>query len=96
MTRLKALEAVADAARGYEKDVRKHGLRSPEASAARENLFVALDALPAAPDPARGEVVEMAVWRVGDHYELTVPQLIRGNHCELLGTARFPLTGDGA
>lgn len=54
MTRTQALEAVAEAARTY---VAKRGMPPtwPDLIAA----VAALDALPAAPEPARGEVVEV-------------------------------------
>lgn len=51
----------------------------------------ALAALDAHPTRATAETVRVAVWRVGDHYELTVPQLLRGNHCIYLGTTTLRL-----
>jgi hypothetical protein len=90
MTRLEALEAVADAARRY---CRARDEEQPSVTGGAWvmmlNALMALDALPTA--PAQGETVEVAVWRVGNHFELTAPGLSRGNHCEHIGTTLLPI-----
>lgn len=94
MNRLKALEAVAEAARLLRPSVR--GKRLSVALAA-------LDALPADPEPKRGEVVEVAVWE--DATDGDVRYAKPGSDADKLyhrmewiyhGTTRLPLTGDGA
>jgi hypothetical protein len=97
MTRLQALEAVAEAARSAL-------YVSPGAIVRLADALDALDALPADPEPARGEVVELAVW---EHNDGEI-QMVR---CDTegegytdgvggwtrLGTTRLPLgKGDGA
>jgi hypothetical protein len=91
MTRLQALEAVAEAARTY---VKKRGMSPtwPDLIAAVQ----ALDALPADPTPA--EVVELAVWEergTGRVLTVRVGSDIDKHYAETslqrLGTTRLPL-----
>lgn len=96
MTRTQALEAVAEAARTY---VAKRGMPPtwPDLIAA----VAALDALPADPAPARGEVVEAVMWEAKDGYiELSTPgspASQRSSGWTRLGTTRLPLVkGAGA
>jgi hypothetical protein len=88
MTRVEALERVAEAAAEYRRR-RREDWPETQITVARSRLYDALDALPAA--PAQGEAVEVEVWRVGDHYELTAPGLSRGSHCKRLGTMLLPI-----
>ena len=89
MNRLKALEAVAEAARTY---VAKRGMSPtwPDLIAA----VAALDALPA--DPAPAEVVEAVMWEAKDGYiELSTPGSPTSQRSSVwtrLGTTRLPLT----
>lgn len=101
LARLQALEAVAEAARTY---VAKHGMSPtwPDLIAA----VAALDALPADPEPAPAEVVEVAVWvetGPGSEYRLVPPDsrmnetFSRAGGYRRLGTTRLPLVKrDGA
>jgi hypothetical protein len=105
MNRLKALEAVAEAARQFKAARAAVPVRNYVAETYRLEAAVdALDALPADPEPARGEVVELAVW---EHNDGEI-QMVR---CDTegegytdgvggwtrLGTTRLPLgKGDGA
>jgi hypothetical protein len=72
MTRLQELEAVAEAARKY---VESEGGNQPW-----HDLCLAVEALPADPEPARGEVVGMAkVVQIASAFD-TDPQGIYGAH----------------
>lgn len=59
MTRLQALEAVAEAAEHY-REARMNDDPEMAVTSKRSQMYAALDALPAA--PAHAEVVELAVW----------------------------------
>jgi hypothetical protein len=58
MTRLEALEAVAQAAAEYRRR-RREDWPETQITVARSRLYDALDALPAAPTQAQGETVEV-------------------------------------
>lgn len=96
MTRLQELEAVAEAARKY---VESEGGNQPW-----HDLCLAVEALPADPEPARGEVVEMELWRhTAGAAVLVIPgsavskELAEARHRTRLGTTRLPLVKrDGA
>jgi len=100
MTRLEALEAVAS-------DLRSWCLKRAELDGAgsttddTQALFDALDALPAAPAPAQGEAVEVAVWRlpggevrfleVGSYDDVNRTYENPWNAWRRGGTARLPI-----
>jgi hypothetical protein len=103
MTRLQALEAVAAKVRTWcasrsDLDGECETLRDTQALF---DAIAALDALPADPAPARGEVVEAVMWEAKDGYiELSTPGSPASQRSSVwtrLGTARLPLVkGDGA
>lgn len=101
MSRVEALEAVAEAARqvcNARADRSAEWTDVTEAIADMQDAIRALDALPADPEPARGEVVEMELWRhtAGDAV-LVIPgsavskELAEARHRTRLGTTRLPL-----
>ena len=103
MTRMEALEAVALAARAFQAAVLAPigSQRDGYLSHARDMLdraFDTFDALPAAPAtepaPARGEVVEVAVWENinGDYFFIKPGRNSMGYGWTRLGTTRLPLT----
>jgi hypothetical protein len=106
MTRMEALEAVAEAAREmYEAIDRETSNpayhRVYPAWGRIGDAIAALDALPADPAPARGEVVEAVMWEAKDGYiELSTPgspASQRSSGWRRIGTTRLPLVkGDGA
>jgi hypothetical protein len=97
------LEAVAEAVRVW--SCTRNGTEANHAAVLRILArLAALDALPADPAPARGEMVEVAVWehpdgrithgRPGSDLEEIYRQ---SQYWTRLGTARLPLVkGDGA
>jgi hypothetical protein len=95
MSRVEALEKVVS-------ETRSMLYGAPGAFERVSAALAALDALPAAPEPARGEVVEVAVWEYPDgeirqaragsnmdrHYHAVKPWT-------RLGTTRLPLVKGG-
>jgi hypothetical protein len=104
MTRLQALEAVAEAARQWRDWEADHSQSMVDGAHLWDGLddaLAALDALPADPAPARGEVVEAVMWEAKDGYiELSTPgspASQRSSGWRRIGTTRLPLVkGDGA
>jgi hypothetical protein len=107
MSRVEALEAVAEAARVMWSEVygkppvERSNILQRAARVAFEDAYRVLHHLPAAPEPARGEVVEVAMWEAEDGYiELSKPgspSSKRSGKWVYHGTTRLPLVkGDGA
>ena len=93
--RERLLEAVAEAAREWLRAVADLPYQNQDEHNTMDRCEKALLALDAhQPQPAAGETVTLAVWRVGDHYEWTVPGLLRGNHCTRLGTTTLRLDAE--
>jgi hypothetical protein len=95
MTRMEALEAVAEAAEHY-REARMNDDPEMAVTSKRSQMYAALDALPA--DPAPAQEVEVAVWEgmtglieyvkagsIRDQQEIFGPLWTR------LGTVRLPL-----
>lgn len=93
MTRMEALEAVAEAARSALYVL-------PGAIVRLADALDALDALPADPDPAPAEVVEAVMWEAKDGYiELSTPGSPASQRSSVwtrLGTTRLPLVKEDA
>jgi len=105
MTRLQALEAVAKKAAAFHQAMLAPIGRMPEGYLSRaqdelEEAFSALNALPADPAPARGEVVEAVMWEAKDGYiELSTPGSPASQRSSVWtrrGTTRLPLVKEDA
>ena len=99
MTRVEALEAVADAVATLRRSA--IGPARDRAHAAMIRAHDALRALPAAPEPARGKVVELAVWVMDNGFHSFAAP---GSHSDnsrvregwtRLGTVTLPLDVEG-
>jgi hypothetical protein len=96
MTRLEALEAVAEAGRGYRRARDGGPSVTGGAWVTLLNALMTLDALPAAPTQGQGETVEVAVWRTEVEYRfgpLTTQssRVLVGAGYSLLGTTLLPI-----
>ena len=101
MTRMKALEAVAAKVRiwcAFRPEL-DGGCDTFRDTQELFDAIQALDALPADPKPARGEVVEVAVWENlnGDYFFIKPGRDRMGYGWTRVGTTRLPrVKGDGA
>lgn len=105
MTRLQALEAVAAKVRTWcasrsDLDGECETLHDTQALFDAIQALDTLDALPADPAPARGEVVEAVMWEAKDGYiELSTPGSPASQRSSVWtrrGTTRLPLVKEDA